>query len=164
MAIIALICYLLQATLLGYVEIYGIKPNLIIITTISYALIRGKEEGAAYGAFAGLLLDILGGKTVGVFAIMGMYLGLSVGWLHSRFYKENYVLPALLTAGGTFIYNFIYYFFGYFISGRDQVIWFLGNNIIPEAIYNGLLSIIIYFIILYINKKFDYYNRVPRVF
>lgn len=159
-----MICYILQSTWLGYVEIHGIKPNLIVITTISYALIRGKEEGAVYGVFAGMLLDIMGGKIIGIFAIMGMYLGLIVGWLHSRFYKENYILPALLTVGGTFIYNFIYYFFGYFIYGNDQITWYLGNYIIPEAIYNGLISIFVYFIILYINKKFDYYKRASRVF
>lgn len=159
MSIIALISYLLQSTLFGYIDIYGIKPNLIVITTISYALVRGREEGAAYGLFSGLLIDIMTGKVIGLFALLGMFLGLVVGSLNKNLYSENYLIPIILTAGGTFCYNLLYYIFWYFYVVQDQAIWYLIARILPMTLYNTLFSIFIYFIILYANKKIDFYRR-----
>lgn len=164
MTIVAVISYILQSTVLGYVEIYNIKPNLIIITTISYALIRGKEEGAVYGLFAGLLMDIMGGKMIGVYALLGMYLGLTVGSLNKDIYKENYLIPFMLTAGGTFVYNLVFYAFSYFLSIQEQLLWYIVAYIIPETIYNTVLSVIIYFLILYINKKLDYRKKTSKAY
>lgn len=164
MTIVAVISYILQSTVLGYVEIYNIKPNLIIITTISYALIRGKEEGAIYGLFAGLLMDIMGGKIIGAYALMGMYLGLAVGSLNKDIYKENYLIPFMLTAGGTFVYNLIFYIFSYFLFIQEQLLWYVVAYIIPETIYNTVLSVIIYFLILYINKKLDYRKKTSKAY
>ena len=164
MSIIALISYVLQVTFLNYIGIYNIKPNLIVITTISYALIRGKEEGAVYGLFSGLLLDILGGKVIGLFALMGMILGLTIGYLNKNLYNENYLVAIALTACGTFVYNLVYFIIWHFGYVQSQFGWYLISYIIPETIYNTAFSIFIYFLILYINKKIDYYKKLTRLY
>lgn len=162
MSIIALLSYLLQSSFLEYAKIYGIKPNLIIITTISYALVRGSREGAIYGLFSGLLLDVMGGKYIGLYAIMGMYLGLIIGSLNKNLYNENYLIPIMVTAGSSFVYSMIVYVSLYFIPQPDEILWYTIGYIIPEAIYNTILSIFVYFFILYINKKLDYYSKTSR--
>lgn len=164
MSIIALLSYILQATLFDFIQIYGIKPNLLIVTIIAFALIRGKEEGAIYGLMSGLLFDIMAGKAIGLFAILGMYLGIIIGMLNKNIYKENYLIPALITAGGTFVYELLFYLFSFFSVTQDQFLWFIIGYIVPETIYNTLISIFIYFVILYINKKLDYYKKTARTY
>jgi rod shape-determining protein MreD len=159
MGITALLSYVIQTTVFDSVQIYGIKPNLILITTISYALIRGREEGAVYGFSAGLLLDIMGGKTIGIFSLMGLYTGLIIGSLNKRLYNENYIIVFILNAGGSFAYNFIYYLYVYLFISKGNFLWGIIAYIIPETIYNTVLSLIVYFFLLNINKKLDYYKK-----
>lgn len=164
MSIIAFVCYILQTSLVDGIQIYGIKPNLIIIITISYALVRGRRDGAILGAILGLILDIMSGKIIGLFALLGLYLGYIIGSLNKNLYKENYLIPILLTAAGSFVYNFVFYIFTCFVKTQSQIGWYIIGYFIPETIYNTLLSIVIYFLILYINNKLDYYSKSPRIY
>lgn len=159
MTIIGIICYVLQSTLLDHIAIYNIKPSLIVITTISYALIRGKEEGAIYGLFTGLLMDVMSGKVLGLFAIMGMFLGLIIGSLNKKLYNENYIIAFMLTAVGTFSYSLLFHVVSYFMGLRTEILWYIIGIVIPETVYNTALSLIIYFFILYFNKKLDYHKK-----
>lgn len=164
MSIVALSSYLLQATLFEYIEIFGVKPNLIIVTTIAYALIRGKEEGAIYGLFSGLLLDIMAGKIIGMYAILGLYLGLIIGILHKNLNNENYLNTILLTGAGTFFYNIFHYILNLSVDTSKQFFVYIMSIILPEVVYNSIFSVFVYFIVIYINKKLDYKNRSVRLY
>ena len=55
-AVLILAAYLIQCTVLPFLEIAGIKPNLLIIVTSSIGFMRGSREGMYTGIAAGLLI------------------------------------------------------------------------------------------------------------
>ena len=57
-ALVIIINFILQSTVLRLIEIRGVIPDTMIIITVSYALLRGQDTGAAAGFFGGLLYDI----------------------------------------------------------------------------------------------------------
>ena len=59
--IIIVICFLLQCTVFHYIELAGVVPNLLLIVTMSFGLMRGRREGLLVGFFSGLLIDIFFG-------------------------------------------------------------------------------------------------------
>ena len=69
------IIILVQTTVLDYIKINDIKPNLILVYTVCSSILEGSTGGALIGLFAGLTQDIVAGKTLGFYAILGMYLG-----------------------------------------------------------------------------------------
>ena len=58
---------LLQTTLMGYIEIASIRPNLQVILATSFALMCGSKTGLTVGALAGFFLDLVSGSTPGFY-------------------------------------------------------------------------------------------------
>ena len=56
-AILLFVVAILQVSLLSSVDVYGGMPNLLLVTIVAVALLRGSVFGAAGGCFGGLLLD-----------------------------------------------------------------------------------------------------------
>ena len=94
--IIIVICFLLQCTVFHYIELAGVVPNLLLIVTMSFGLMRGRREGLLVGFFSGLLIDIFFGSVLGPYAFIYMTLGYGNGFFHRIYYVED-VLPVSYT-------------------------------------------------------------------
>ncbi|MDK2800737.1 MAG: rod shape-determining protein MreD [Clostridiales bacterium] len=160
--VILVITYVLQSTVLQYIELWNIKPNLIVMLVIYFALLRGNVEGGIVGLFGGMLLDILSGKVFGLYALIGMYIGVLAGNFNKRFFKENYLVALLFTFIFTIIYEFIFYFFNYFIWGETRIIYVFKNIIIPEVLYNCFLAVPIYSFVIKINNWLEIKEKRSR--
>ena len=68
--IILVFAYVLQSTVLQYIEVWNIRPNLLIMLIIYFALIRGSVEGGIIGLAGGILMDILAGKVFGIHSLL----------------------------------------------------------------------------------------------
>ena len=49
LGILIIICFVLQTSLLPLIEIANINPNLLLILTVSFGLMRGRMEGMFVG-------------------------------------------------------------------------------------------------------------------
>lgn len=49
MIVLILVCFILQCSVLPAIAIGGISPNLLVIVTVSFALMRGRREGMFAG-------------------------------------------------------------------------------------------------------------------
>jgi rod shape-determining protein MreD len=160
---------LLQTTVLNYFEIYNVKPNLTIIFIVAIALLRGNIEGAAVGFFTGLLQDMVGGKVIGLYALLGLYLGLAIGSVNKRLYRENYLVIIFFTFVSSIAYEFAVFFLCtvlplalYGNGGQIDLLMPVKNIILPEAFYNSLISIFIYAFVIKLNYKFEDISKSAR--
>lgn len=154
-AIIVIICYLLQTTLFQALSFASISPNLLIVVVSAFGFMRGKKEGLWIGFFCGLLIDIFSGNILGFYALLYMYIGFLNGLFRKLFYPEDIKLPMLLIAGSDLLYNFAVYFFMFFFRGRFQLPYYFIHIIIPELVYTMLVTIFLYIIILKINQRLE---------
>ena len=53
---------IIQTTILNYIKIKGIKPNMILTYTVCASILEGSTPGAIVGLVAGMVLDIVSGK------------------------------------------------------------------------------------------------------
>ncbi len=160
--ILLLLLLLLQSTLLGYARIYNVKPNLLIVFVICVALLRGNIEGASVGFFAGLLLDMAFGKFIGFYTLLGFYLGLAVGSVNRRLYRENYLVAVFFTFVATLVYEAAVYVLSNFMSDNMELLMPLTTKILPEAAYNSLVSIIIFAVVIKISHRFEKSGKSAR--
>lgn len=161
-AVILFILMVIQSTLFQFIEIHGVKPDVILIFVISYALLRGSLEGAFTGASTGLIFDLLFGKVFGLFTLLFLYLGIIVGIFNKRLYKENIFIIIFFTFTSTFCFEFVFYFFSSFLRGQFEVLYFLYNAIFPEAVYNSVLCIPIYILVYKLDEKLEIAQRNMR--
>ena len=84
-ALMVLLCFLLQSTVFQALAIGSISPNLMIILTASFGFMGGRKEGMIVGFFCGLLEDIFYGRLLGMHAIIYMYIGYGNGQFNRIF-------------------------------------------------------------------------------
>ncbi len=154
-AIIIIVCMLLQTTVFQSLTFASIAPNIMIVVTSAFGFMRGKKEGLWIGFFCGLCLDIFGNSLIGFYAIVYMYIGYINGLFRKLFYPEDIKLPMLLIAGSDFLYNLAVYFFRFLLRGKFEFLFYLQNIILPELIYTMVVTIILYIIILKINQRLE---------
>ena len=61
LAFLILAAFLLQTTVFQYFQIASVTPNLLLILTSAFGLMRGKKEGLMVGFFSGLMIDLFYG-------------------------------------------------------------------------------------------------------
>lgn len=153
--LILIVGYLLQCTVFSKLALASIKPNLLLIITISFGFIRGQREGMLLGFFSGLLIDIQFGEFIGFYALIYLVIGYINGKFQKMYYEDNIKLPLCLIAGSEFAYGIIIYVFMYMLRGRFHFIYYLNHIIIPELIYTVAITLVLYPVILFINQKLE---------
>ena len=154
-AIIIIVCYLLQATLFQTLSFASISPNLLIVVTSAFGFMRGKKEGIWIGMFCGICMDIFYGGTIGFYALLYMYIGFFNGYFRKLYYPEDIKLPMLLIGGSDLLYNLAVYFFIFIFRSKFAFDYYLINIIIPELVYTMLVTIVLYMILLKINQHIE---------
>lgn len=161
-SIIIVLNIVLQSTLMQYISIRGISLNLFVITVVSFAMMRGKIEGAIIGFMIGLCQDIFFGSVLGLYAWLYMFIGFLAGYFNKTFYRDSTLIPLSIVAASDLSLNLFLYIFTFLFRGRTEFDYFLINTIIPELTFTVLASIFIYKLYLTINKKLEYYDNVKR--
>jgi rod shape-determining protein MreD len=154
-AILIIVCFVLQSTLFQSLAIGSISPNLLIVVTASFGFMRGRKEGMLVGFFCGLLVDIFFGSILGFYALLYVYVGFVNGFFRRIFYPEDIKLPMLLIGASDFCLNVLIYFFQFLFRGRMDFGYYLTRIILPELIYTIVVTLVLYYILLKINRHLE---------
>ena len=154
-ALILVICFVLQTTVFQVLSFASISPNLMVIVTAAFGFMRGRREGLFVGFFAGLLIDLFYGDFPGLYALIYMYIGYLNGFFSHSFYPEDVKLPMLLITLSDVFCNMVVYFLFFVMRGRLAFPWYFLHIMVPELIYTILVTIVLYFIILKINQHLE---------
>ena len=154
-AIIIVACFLLQCTVFKALSIANISPNLMIVVTSAFGFMRGKKEGLFVGFFSGVLLDIMFGNYLGFYALLYMCIGYINGYFRRSFFPDEIKLPLALIAASDFICSLIIYFVLFLFRSRFNFGYYMLHIIIPELVYTMIVAIVLYFILLKINRKLE---------
>ena len=109
-ALMMVIFALLQSTVLDYLKVFNVKPNLLMVLIVIVAFLGNNVEGAIVGFFSGLIHDMISGRVIGFYALLGLYLGFCVGSLNKRLYKENIFAVVFFVLVSTLAYEYSVYF------------------------------------------------------
>lgn len=149
------ICFLLQCSVFSKLSLGGIIPNLLIILTSSFGFMRGEKDGLAIGFIAGLLCDVFFGDIIGFYSLILMYIGFTNGKFSRVFYPEDIKLPLALICVSDLSYGVLCYIMLFLLNGRLYFLWYLLHIILPEMLYTLIVTLVLYPIILYINKGLE---------
>lgn len=151
--IIIVVCFLLQSTVFHFLELAGVVPNLLLIVTMSFGLMRGRREGLLVGFFSGLLIDIFFGSILGPYAFIYMTLGYGNGFFHRIYYVEDVLLPMTMITLNDLIYNVIVYIVFFLMRNRLDFPTYFIDVVLPEMIYTILITLFFYKILARINLR-----------
>ncbi len=150
--IMILVCFMLQTTIWNLLPLGNVKPNLLLVLTVSLGLMCGRSAGLWIGFISGLIVDLFYGNMFGFTALIYMYLGYMNGRFYNVFFDEDIKVPMMMVAVSDFIYNIIFYVIQFLFRQRYDFGAYMIHIILPEILYTVLCTLIIYMIIYRINR------------
>lgn len=109
----------------------------------------------AVGFVSGLLVDIFWGSALGFYMLLFAVIGYLNGFFRRLFYDDDIKLPIALIGASELIYGLVTYFCLYMLQGNFAFTNCLTHIILPELVYTILITLVLYQIILHINKKLE---------
>ncbi len=151
---IAVICTLvvldviLESTLFQYTRIFGIKPDFTLMIIVAYGIMRGSSYGAFIGLGAGILLDLLYGRAIGINALAYMATGYVIGQVHENVFKDSFIPAVVFNFLAIILFQHAFimlaYFSNNFPSTDISYVNMLLQNILPQAVYNAVIGFVAY--------------------
>lgn len=150
-----IICFVLQSSLYQFIGLARVMPNLLLILVVSNAYMRGRMTGISVGFFSGLLLDILFGNVIGLYAMLLLLIGYVAGFAHKIYSRDDFTLPLIFIALANFVYHFMYYIFEFLLRGKLDFLYYFRILILPEVVYTVAVATVLYKLLQTINHALD---------
>lgn len=152
LAILIIINFTLQSTVFGFHSLRAVTPNLLLILTMSFGLMRGRKEGMFVGMFCGLLVDAFFSNILGPYMLLYMMIGYANGFFHKNYMIEDVMLPLIVIMLDDILFNTVIFIFCFLLKNKTNYAAYLYRVILPEMLSTALLTVIIYKLYVFINK------------
>lgn len=136
--------FVFQVYVIDSRELFGIKPNIVLISVIVMSLWYGLYAGSIYGLIIGIITDILFGNTYGIYTMSYTAVGSVIGYLNYNYRKESKASLSYLTIFGTCIFEFVQYIIYLFLSTSSTGIFYLILQMVISSSLNVILAFILY--------------------
>ena len=154
---------ILQASVFSSVTILNGTPDLLLVTIICVALLRGPIIGAAAGFWGGLLLDVANLATLGVTSLLLLVAGYWMGRYGETTGRDRAHAPFVSVAVITFLYALGSLAF-HFVLGQPApartVLW---ATLFQGIALNLILTWPVYKLASLILRQPDRRERVQRI-
>ncbi|HHV74054.1 MAG TPA: rod shape-determining protein MreD [Thermoanaerobacterium sp.] len=142
---------ILQATLMKYIAILGVKPDALLILVIAFSLLNGTGESITLSLFGGILVDVLFNNAIGFVTISLLIVAYLTGILSKNVFRESTFVAFVFVFLGTILYNLIM-IFSMLLMKYELNPSYLLNVVIIQSVYNSIITIFIYRYIVRFNN------------
>lgn len=134
-----LIVAALLQSVVGEHLLFGSRPDFSLVVVLSWAMLRGSNEGAVVGFIGGLLLDSVSYTQFGIHAALLGLLGYAVGLPEANAYRGNF--PFFLATAGvaTLLYHAATVLMLQALGLRLPPVDEIARLVLPAALYNVVL-------------------------
>ena len=141
LGLLVLVTAVLQASIVGAFDIGGGRPDLLLVSVVAVALLRGTTTGAVVGFAAGIVFDLATFETLGVTSLLltlaGYWIG-RYGETTGRGRQHAHLLSVLVitiayAVGGYALHTIL----GDTVSAKVA----LGTALLPALVGNLLLTV-----------------------
>jgi rod shape-determining protein MreD len=151
LAAVVVVGVLLETTVLGELQLAGVRPDLLVLSVVAVAMASVPVSGAAFGFSAGLVGDLLFDLPVGVSALVYTAVGFAVG--HARVYVTSHLPLVHLVLVGVASLAAVWCS-GLLLRVFDLVSWETVARSGPlVALYNVLLAPFVYPVVRALAKR-----------
>jgi len=144
--VVLMLALLVQLTVAPEVSIGSVKPDVLLVTILCWALFQGPAQGALFGFFGGLLEDIFSTAVLGVSAFAKTLLGYFCGEFQQRIISKSVVWPMIIVFCGSILGELIRFATWAMVGLENRPPFSLGL-VMGFALYNALFTLLVYPII-----------------
>jgi len=138
-----IISFLLQIGFVPFLEIKGVKPDLLLIFVIILGLQRERFWGTLSGFFVGLIQDFFSAGFLGVFALAKTFSAFLVRTLSVGSYEKEGVHFGILVFVISLFHELLVNWISVWGTGTSLIVVVV-RAVVPGALYTTLLAVIVY--------------------
>jgi rod shape-determining protein MreD len=146
-ALVVFLAALLQVSVVSSSEPLGGTPDLLLVTLVTLALLRGPIVGASAGFFGGLVMDTMTLETLGLTSLLLTIAGYWIGRYGETTGRDRAHAPVLSVFVVTFLYAFgalsLHFVLGVGVSAR----YVLLDSLPPTIVANLILTFPVYAVV-----------------
>jgi len=161
--VLVFLASILQASVFSDVTILGGTPDVLLVTLVAVALLRGAIVGASAGFFAGLLLDTATLGTMGFTSLLLTLVGYWVGRYGETTGRDRSHAPFLAVAVVTFLYALGALILHFMLGDPAPARHVLIGTLLQDIALNLLVTIPIYALARRVLKPGERAERIEGV-
>ena len=142
----------LQATVVQYIGIAGVRPDLPLMVTVLLALTRGPNTGTTCGFLIGLGQDITNPAFLGLNALTKSVLGYSMGTLRDRFDAATALSYAAILVVATLGHDLLYLTV-YQRLVLPEIMLALVTRTLPTAVYTAAVGVWVFMLVASVSGR-----------
>jgi rod shape-determining protein MreD len=143
--------------------VLGGVPDLLLVTLVAVALLRGTIVGAAGGFFAGLLVDTATLETLGLTSLVLTFGGYWIGRYGETTGRDRTHAPFVSVAVVTVLYAVgvlvLHFMIGDPVSARRILL----ESLVPTIAFNLVLTAPVYWVVTKLLPPLDWRERAGEV-
>ena len=152
-----------QVSLLSSLNVAGGMPNLLLVTIVAVALLRGSTFGAVGGFYGGLLLDTASLETLGLTSLILTVGGYWIGRYGETTGRDRTHAPFVSVAVVTMVYSIgvlvLHFLLGDSVSARAVLI----DSLVPTIAFNLILTAPVYWLVKKLLPPVEWQSRAGEV-
>ncbi|MBE7062561.1 MAG: rod shape-determining protein MreD [Ruminococcaceae bacterium] len=150
--LVLLLALVIDSALGSYIGILDISPSFLLVTVIAMAMAGEFAEAGIYGLAAGVLWDLLWGRTFGFYSLLYLYAALGARAFLEMVYKNTPVITAGITFAASLLCEAVLCLVNFTIWGQGNFWYDLFRYIIPTAAYTAIVQMLLFFPITRLSR------------
>lgn len=144
---------LLQSSLFPALGLIAVRPDLVLIMVVVWAVLRGVNEALPWGFIGGVMLDLLSGGPFGTAMLVLVIVAFCSSVGEISLFRSSLMLPMLTVFWATILYNAIFLFL--LRTHHYPVDWLgtLRQVVVPNAMLNAAVCPLVYWVLSRIERR-----------
>jgi rod shape-determining protein MreD len=138
---VAVLAVVVQVDVLPQFRVFGLVPDVVVVTVVAVALLLGPRVGAVYGFGVGLLFDMFLLPPAGLSACAYLLVGHGVGTVRSMLVRRTWWHNALLVAAGSLAAGAIYVVLSTLFGEEHLWSWRSFRVLMGRCVIDGILGL-----------------------
>jgi rod shape-determining protein MreD len=139
--VVPLVAALLQGTVVPFIAIAGLRPNLVVLVAACWSVAAGAREGVWWAFLGGVAADLLSGGPLGAQALAALVPVTLVGLADTSRRGRSVLTGAVLVGAASLGAGLIYLVILALVGSVSGEIPLLLATVVGSAVYNGVLAI-----------------------
>jgi len=159
----ALLAFAIQTSLLAPLSVGGIRPDLVLVVVVAFALHYGPLEGLLLGLAVGFAVDVYGGRLIGMGGLSKLVSGAVAGVMGEKVFREHVLVPAAIAGAASFTGNLVYLALVRAFGIGWPILHGVQHVIFPSAAYDALACLILYPLLARVYRMSDRLDEGRRM-
>jgi rod shape-determining protein MreD len=143
-----------QVSVFSQVNVFGAVPDVLLVSLVCFALLRGSLVGAVGGFFAGLLVDTASLGTLGLTSLVLTLAGYWIGRYGETTGRDRAHAPFLSVAVVTVLYQ-LGLLVVYFVLGESAPGGAVVRSVVPAVVLDLILTAPLYALVRRLLRPVD---------